>query len=90
VFYSGEIPSSEKDDDLTSTVTGAGSIADPTLVMISSLGVVATIVLLALLTIKELATASGDPRFQLLGRHPHVATIPLLLVFCLTAIADIL
>jgi hypothetical protein len=75
---------------MTSTVTGAGSIADPTLVMISSFGVVATVLLLALLTIKELATASEDPRLQLLGQHPHVATIPLLLVFGLTAIVDLL
>lgn len=75
---------------MTSTVTGAGSIADPTLVIISSFGVVAAVLLLALLIIKELASASGDPRLQLIGRYPHVATIPLLLVFGLTAIADLL
>lgn len=75
---------------MVSTITGAESIADSTNVMMSSFGDIATVVLLILLAIKELATASGNPQVQLLGWHPYVAVVPLLFVFCLILTASAL
>ena len=75
---------------MVSTITGAESIADSTTVVMSSFGDVATVALLVLLVIRELATASGNPRVQLLGRHPYVAVVPLLFVFCVILAATVL
>jgi hypothetical protein len=75
---------------VVSTITGTGSIADSTTAMMSSYGVIAVLVLLALLAVKELAIASENPRLQLLGLNPHVAVVPLLFVFCLIIVADLL
>lgn len=75
---------------MISTVTGAEYIPHTTAATMSSFGVIATAALMALLVIKELATTSENPRLQLLGRHPYVVVVPLLFVFCLIIVADLL
>jgi hypothetical protein len=74
---------------MVSTITGA--IADTAgTETISSLATVATVALLVLMIVGELAAASEDPRLRSLSRHPYVAVVPLLFVFCLTLVVDIL
>ena len=49
--------------------------------MATSLGVILTVTLLALLIQKELSSASETPRFKALGAVLNVAIVPLLLGF---------
>lgn len=61
-----------------------------TITVPDSLGIAAAVALIILLAAKELASAYGGPRLKLLGRYIVIPIIPLLLLFAVIMVAEII
>lgn len=73
---------------VTATMTTMATMAAITLP--HSVGIAVAIALIILLAAKELASAYGGPRLKLLGRYIVIPIIPLLLLFAVIVVTEII
>ncbi len=66
---------------ISTTTTSVISSITSTAGLAAGLGLIAVLVLISFLIVKELASAGGNPRLERLSRFLNVAIVPLLVVF---------
>ena len=75
---------------MVSTVTSVTISTVTTVALSASLGLVAIVILLALLIQKELVSVAVGPKAKAFGRVLNTAIVPLLMVFAVTVVVKVL